>query len=83
VKKNPLKRMWERASACLVVSPLAFLFGGVLVLNAIREDFDSAPRDWLVIALTLLGVGFFALGATTWGRALALTVRSRRGTVSD
>ena len=70
--------MWARASACLVVSPLAFLLGGALTFGAIAESYGREPRDWLVIALAVLGIDLFALGATTWVRALGLIVRARR-----
>jgi hypothetical protein len=85
VNENPLRRTWARASACLVVSPIAFLTGGVLIFGAIGESFRRDPRGWVVIGLTSLGVALFALGATTWARALRLIgqrMRAGRNPVS-
>jgi hypothetical protein len=82
VNEHPLQQIWARAWACLVVSPLAFLLGGGLILHGLRENFGDEPRVWLVVFLSVAGAGFFALGGTTWARALALIVRARRSTVS-
>jgi hypothetical protein len=82
VNERPLQQIWARAWACLVVSPLAFLVGCILILHGLREDFGDEPRGWVVIFLGVAGAGFFALGGTTWARALALIVRARRSTVS-
>ena len=76
--EHPLQQIWARTSACLVVSPLAFLLGGGLILHGLQEDFAAEPRGWLVAVLGIGGVGCFALGATMWARALALIVRARR-----
>ena len=79
---NPIQRLWGRASACLVVSAVAFGFGGALVFGAIHESYSHGPRGWLADGLTVLGVGVFALGATTWVRAFGLVaqqMRDRRG----
>jgi hypothetical protein len=83
VNENPLQHLWTRSSACLVVSPLAFVIGGALAFTAVAEDFHGSSRGWLVIALAVLGAAFFSLGVTTWARALALIVRARRSTASD
>jgi hypothetical protein len=82
VNENPIQRLWRRASACLVVSAAAFVFGGALVFGAIHESYSHGPRGWLADGLTVLGVGVFALGATTWVRAFGLVaqqMRDRRG----
>ena len=82
MNQNPIQRLWGRASACLVVSTVAFVFGGALVFGAIHESYRHGPRGWLADGLTVLGVGVFALGATTWVRALSLVaqqMRDRRG----
>jgi hypothetical protein len=78
VIEHPLQQIWARASACLVVSPLAFFLGGGLILHGLQEDFAGEPRGWLVAVLSVGAVGCFALGATMWARALALIVRARR-----
>jgi hypothetical protein len=75
---NPLQQIWARSSACLLVSPVAFLLGGLGLFGAIHESYGAEPRGWLVFALTFLGVGLFGLGATTWGRALRLVGRQMR-----
>jgi hypothetical protein len=82
VNANPIQRLWGRASACLVVSAVAFVFGGALVFGAIHESYSLEPRGWLANGLIVLGVGVFVLGATTWVRAFGLVaqqVRDRRG----
>ena len=81
MNENPIQQLWRRASACLVVSAAAFVFGGTLVFGAIHESYSLEPRGWLANGLTVLGVGLFALGATTWVRAFGLVaqqVRDRR-----
>lgn len=75
---NPLQRLWAHSSACLLVSPVAFVLGGVLLFAAIDESSRREPRGWLLIGATVLGFGLFALGATTWGRALQLVSRQMR-----
>jgi hypothetical protein len=70
--------MWKRASACLVVSPLAFVSGGVLLFAAIDESYDHDSHGLLVVALTFLGVSLFALGVATWVRAFGLVARQVR-----
>ena len=92
-----LQRAWASTTLCLIVSPLAFLGGGALLLGAVQEiygDYNATcvtaastcanPRGWVVTVLTALGVVLFALGAATWFRALKLfgeTRRSRRTAV--
>jgi hypothetical protein len=78
VNENPLQRLWARASACLVVSALAFVLGGAGIVGAIAEDYGRDPQVWIVIGLSALGVGLLALGATTWVRALGLVARQVR-----
>ena len=78
MNQNPIQRLWGRASACLVVSTVAFVFGGALVFGAIHETYSLEPRGWLANGLTVLGVGVFALGATTWVRALSLVAQQMR-----
>jgi hypothetical protein len=81
VNENPIQRLWGRASACLVVSTVAFVLGGALVFGAIHESYSHEPRGLLADGLTVLGVGLFALGVTTWLRAFSLVaqqVRARR-----
>jgi hypothetical protein len=86
-----LQRAWASTTLCLIVSPLAFLGGGALLLGAVQEiygDYNatcvtaastcSNPRGWVVAALTALGVVLFALGAVTWFRALKLYGKTRR-----
>jgi len=86
-----LQRAWASTTLCLIVSPLAFLGGGALLLGAVQEiygDFDatcvtaastcSSPRGWVVAALTALGFALFAIGAATWFRALKLYGKTRR-----
>ncbi|MDX6535750.1 MAG: hypothetical protein QOD37_91, partial [Gaiellales bacterium] len=51
MNEHPLQQIWARAWACLVVSPLAFLLGGGLILHGLREDFGDEPRVWLVVFL--------------------------------
>ncbi len=73
--------MWARESACLVLSLLAFLSRGVLIFGAIHESYSHEPRGWLANGLTVLGVGLFALGLTTWvrtARLVAHQLRARR-----
>jgi hypothetical protein len=82
VNENFLQRIWARSSACLLVSPVAFVLGGVLLFGAVDESSGREPRGWLLIGLTVLGMGLFGLGATTWARALCLVsrqMRARRG----
>jgi hypothetical protein len=71
-------RMWRRAWACLVISPLAFLAGGLLLFAAIDESYDHDSHGMLVIALTFVGVSLFVLGVTTWVRAYGLVMRQMR-----
>ena len=81
MNENPIQQLWRRASACLVVSTVAFAFAGALVFGALHESYSLEPRGWLANGLTVLGVGLFALGATTWVRAFGLVaqqVRDRR-----
>jgi hypothetical protein len=75
---NPLQQIWARSSACLLVSPVAFVVGGALLFGAIDESSHPEPRGVLLIGLTVLGFGLFGLGATTWGRALRLVSRQMR-----
>jgi hypothetical protein len=72
-------RLWTSASKCLLVSPIAFVAGGMLLFGAVDEIYGSSddPRGWLVIACTAGGIAFFALGATTWFRACRLVMQSR------
>jgi hypothetical protein len=90
-----LQRAWASAPLCLIVSPLAFLGGGALLLGAVQEiygDFNatcataastcSNPRGWVVIALSAVGVVLFALGAATWYRAFKLLGETRRSRYS-
>ena len=79
MNENPIQRLWRRASACLVVSALAFVFGGALFFGAIHESYSHEPRGWLANGLTVLGIGLFALGATTWVRAFGLVAQQVRG----
>lgn len=78
MNETPLQRMWASAWACLAVSPLALLLGGAAVLAAIEEDYGRHPQFSLVVGLTTLGVGFFALGVMTWMRAFGLVARQVR-----
>ena len=78
MNENPIQRLWRRASACLVVSTVAFVFGGALVFGAIHESYSLEPRGWLANGLTVVGVIVFALGATTWVRAFGLVARQMR-----
>ena len=78
MNQNPIQRLWGRASACLAVSTVAFVFAGALVFGAIHENYSLEPRDWLANGLTVLGVVLFALGATTWVRAFGLLARQVR-----
>ena len=78
MNENPLQRIWARSSACLLVSPIAFVLGGALLFGAIDETSAREPRGWLLIALMVVGVGCFALGATLWARALRLVSRQMR-----
>ena len=78
MNENPIQRLWRRASACLVVSAAAFVFGGALVFGAIHESYSLEPRGWLANGLTVVGVIVFALGATTWVRAFGLVARQMR-----
>ena len=81
MNENPIQQLWRRASACLAVSTVAFAFAGALVFGALYESYSLEPRGWLANGLTVLGVGLFALGSTTWVRAFGLVahqVRDRR-----
>ena len=78
MNKKTVKRMWARAWACLVVSPIAFLLGGALLFGAIDESYDHDSHGALVMALTFLGVSLFTLGAITWVRAFGLVARQMR-----
>jgi hypothetical protein len=88
--RNALEALWSRPWACLVVSPLALLAGGALLLGAVQEiygDYGAAcrvagatchdPRGWVVIALSAGGFACFALGAIAWLRAFRLVLRAR------
>jgi hypothetical protein len=94
--REKLQIVWARASACLLVSIVTFVGGGVLLFGAVQEiygDYSDTcraagatchdPRGWVVIALTVAGFGLFALGAATWMRAFYLVdqVRRRRAAV--
>ena len=73
--------MWARTSACLVVSPVAFVSGGALLFGAIHESYSHEPRGWLANGLAVLAAGLFTLGVMTWVRAARLVahqVRARR-----
>jgi hypothetical protein len=94
--RDVIQPLWARAWACLSVSIVAFTAGGILLYGAVEEiygDYSDTcrvagatchdPRGWVVIALSVAGFGFFALGATTWVRAFYLVdqVRRRRAAV--
>jgi hypothetical protein len=89
--RETIQRLWARAWACLLASLVGFLAGGTMLFAAVHEIYgdDSArcsaggaachdPRGWLVMALTVAGFAFFALGVTTWVRAFYLVDRGRR-----
>ena len=78
MNENPIQQIWARSSACLLVSPVAFVVGGALLFGAIDASSRRNPSGLLLIGLTVLGFGLFALGATAWGRALQLVSRQMR-----
>jgi hypothetical protein len=75
-----VQALWASASACLLVSPIAFIGGGALLFAAVDEVYRSSrtPPAWLVVALTVCGFGLFGIGATAWLRACRLVLLSRR-----
>jgi hypothetical protein len=85
--KPTITSIWRHASACLVISPLALLFGAGSLLGAVAEAFSSyadhcawdttchEPRGWVMLPLALLGLALLTIAATTLLRGLYLTGR--------
>ena len=76
-----MRGIWARSTACLVFSSLAFVLGGAQLLAVVELSYGTqTTREWVANGLTVLAVGLFALGVTTWTRALVLIARQTRRT---
>jgi hypothetical protein len=79
VEENLMRGIWARSTACLVFSSLAFVLGGAQLLAVVELSYGTqTTREWVANGLTVLAVGLFALGVTTWTRALVLIARQTR-----
>jgi len=74
-----MRGIWARSTACLVFSSLAFVLGGAQLLAVVELSYGTqTTRGWVANGLTMLAVCLFALGVTTWTRALVLIARQTR-----
>ena len=77
--ENLILGIWARSTACLVFSSLSFVLGGAQLLAVVELSYGTqTSREWVANGLTVLAVGLFALGVTTWARALVLIARQTR-----
>lgn len=85
--KHTITSIWSHASACLLLSSLALLFGAVSLVGAVAEAFSSyadhcawdttchEPRAWVMLPLALVGLALLTIAATTLLRGLYLAAR--------